>query len=148
MFAPLLGGGPTRGCTWHVWCLNPGVATILIVDDDPDYVRLVCRWLQGAGHGVEALEIPFGISARLLADPPVDVVILDFMMPALTGTAVLQLLGSHARLRDIPVLFMSSVPHPSLVEAARLHGRALFLQKSGRRTDLLDAVEELQAPLR
>lgn len=121
------------------------MATILLVDDDPDYARLVCRWLQGAGHGAETLESPFGISARLLADPPVDVVILDFMMPALTGTAVLQLLGSHPRLRDIPVLFMSAAPHPSLVEAARLHGRALFLEKSGRRAALLDAIEVLLA---
>jgi CheY-like chemotaxis protein len=120
-----------------------GVSTILLVDDDPDYARLVCRWLQGAGHGVEAVESPFGISARLLEDPPVDVVVLDFMMPALTGTAVLQLVGSHPRLRDIPVLFMSAAPHPSLVEAARLHGRALFLEKSGRRAALLDAIEGL-----
>lgn len=121
------------------------MATILIVDDDPDYSRLVCRWLEGAGHRAEALQSPLGISARLLAEPAVDVVILDFMMPALTGTAVLQLLGSHPRLRTTPVLFMSAAPHPSLVEAARLHGRALFLAKSGRRAALLDAIDVLLA---
>ena len=67
-------------------------ARVLVVDDDPVQRRLLSEFVRRAGYAVEALE---GGAAALdrLADrtkPPVDVLVLDLVMPDLDGMAVLE----------------------------------------------------------
>ena len=57
--------------------------TILIVEDDPD-IRDGVRILL-AGEGYHILEAENGLRALELFDPEVDLVILDIMMPGMSG---------------------------------------------------------------
>lgn len=82
--------------------------TVLIADDDADIATIVRTLLNTryetrvAHNGKEALEIAFGA-------PPPGLVLLDVMMPGMSGYEVCRLLKADARTRDIPVIFLSAL---------------------------------------
>lgn len=80
---------------------------ILIVDDEPD-VLLLCRVnLEITGHEVlEALNGERGLEVALRERP--DVIVLDLMLPAKDGLAVLGDLRSHETTREIPVILLTA----------------------------------------
>jgi adenylate cyclase len=81
---------------------------ILVVDDNEDNRDMLARRLRRQGH--EVLTAPGGSAALdTLAKTPVDLVLLDVMMPDLDGYAVLQRLKSDPARRDIPVLMISAL---------------------------------------
>ncbi len=82
--------------------------TILVVDDNEDNRAMLARRL--ARQGYEVLTAPGGRAALdTLAARPLDLVLLDVMMPDLDGYAVLQRLKADPALRDIPVLMISAL---------------------------------------
>jgi len=85
---------------------NRGV--ILVVDDNEDNRDMLARRLRRQGY--EVLTAAGGRAAlETLAARPLDLVLLDVMMPELDGYAVLQQLKSDPALRDIPVLMISAL---------------------------------------
>ena len=81
---------------------------ILIVDDDPDLVNLVRRWLEREGHAVShAVNGPAALDL-LAMDPLPELVLLDVMLPRIDGFALLQRLRAAARTRALPVVMVSS----------------------------------------
>jgi adenylate cyclase len=82
--------------------------TILVVDDNDDNRDLLARRLTRQGYEVR---VAAGGQEALaaLAAWPVDLVLLDVMMPDLDGYAVLQRLKRDPALRDIPVLMISAL---------------------------------------
>ena len=114
---------------------------ILIVDDDPDYRHMVRHMLQSRGIDAEAVEGAFGLSARLLNEPRIDLVLLDCMMPGLTGAGVLGVLAKNARVASIPVLLLSAATNAEAIAAAAQHPRCRFAHKPARLRDLLAMVE-------
>ncbi|MBI4317410.1 MAG: response regulator [Chloroflexi bacterium] len=86
------------------------MAMILIVDDDPALTRLLALWLENEGYetatansGPDALEI-----AR--RDRP-DAILLDLMMPMVSGLAVCRELKGDERTCAIPVVIISGDGH-------------------------------------
>jgi len=83
------------------------MARILVVDDEPDIVRVVVKIMEARGHqvttardGVEALE-------RIAIDPP-DLLILDLNLPRLDGYEVCKRVKSDARTARMPVVMMTA----------------------------------------
>ena len=95
--------------------------TILIVDDEPDAVRLFRRMLVSAGRGYRVVRAGDGQEALdVLSEDKVDVILLDLVMPNLDGFQLLELRGTHPALRDIPVVVVSArdpVGHPIVSNA-------------------------------
>jgi class 3 adenylate cyclase len=82
--------------------------TILVVDDNADNRDMLARRLRRQGY--EVLTAVGGKTAlEMLTATPVDLVLLDVMMPDLDGYAVLQRLKAEPTLRDIPVLMISAL---------------------------------------
>ncbi|HTO11798.1 MAG TPA: response regulator [Candidatus Binatia bacterium] len=81
---------------------------ILVVDDNEENRDMLARRLRRQGYEVPTAA---GGNAALetLARAPVDLVLLDVMMPELDGYAVLQRLKGDPALRDIPVLMISAL---------------------------------------
>jgi adenylate cyclase len=84
---------------------------VLVVDDTAFNRRLLVRLLATIGY--EAVEAIDGQAAlAILQDdgaPPVDVVLLDIMMPVLDGYQTLAAMKADERLRDLPVIVISGV---------------------------------------
>lgn len=83
-------------------------ATILVVDDTPDNLMLIAELLKdkyrvkAANSGQKALHL-------LRNDPLPDLILLDIMMPGLSGYDVAEQLKSDDRIRDIPIIFLTAI---------------------------------------
>jgi DNA-binding response OmpR family regulator len=83
-----------------------GRETVLIVEDDSTARRMYRTALGFAGFDI--IEAEDGLSAlRLLDQYPVDVVVLDLMLPTLSGLAVQQEISANAHTRNIRVIIVT-----------------------------------------
>jgi len=114
------------------------VALILIVDDEFSVAEVVEAILTDAGHEVLAASNGRQGLERAKAKRP-DLIILDFMMPIMSGPSMLKALREETRLRDVPVVVMSSLPESTISQSAKgMYAR--FLRKPFKIRDLLDVV--------
>jgi CheY-like chemotaxis protein len=115
--------------------------TVLICDDEPTLRELVRASLSGGYRFAEASD---GFTAVALArDLQPDVIVLDLMLPRLSGLEVLEELQADSALREIPVLVMTAWNDTE--DAARAAGATSFITKPFHPDDLKLAVEELLA---
>ena len=80
---------------------------VLIVDDDPDILRLVSYNLKQAGF--EAITADTGRKAlETIQRRPPDLVILDLMLPDVDGMEVCRMLRGHESSRLIPIIMLTA----------------------------------------
>jgi two-component system alkaline phosphatase synthesis response regulator PhoP len=115
---------------------------ILIADDTPEAVELLEAYLAGtdcetaiATDGEETL-------ARV-ADWHPDLILLDVMMPKISGFEVCKRLRSNSATRDIAILMVTALDQTSDVERAVEAGTDDFLSKPINKTELLLHVRNL-----
>ena len=84
---------------------------VLIVDDSPAARMIVRRCLRIAGlESEQVLEAEHGRAAlEVLKRTPVHLVVSDLNMPVMDGHTLLRFMRSSPRLRDIPVVVVSSL---------------------------------------
>lgn len=100
---------------------------VLVVDDDPNIRRMIVAALKRDGYSF--LEAPNGRDALdLMRSERPDVVVLDLMMPVLSGWDVLRERMSDAELRRIPVIIVSANRDPEVAHAVS-QGICAFLPK-------------------
>jgi two-component system phosphate regulon response regulator PhoB len=80
---------------------------ILVVDDEPDLVELVRFNLKEAGYEIDAARSGREALALLRRRPP-DLLILDLMLPDVSGTEICRQVRSDARLAGVPVLMLTA----------------------------------------
>ena len=115
--------------------------TILICDDEPTLRELVRASLNGGYRFAEASD---GYTAVALArDLSPDAIVLDLMLPRLSGLEVLEELRQDEELREIPVLVMTAWNDTE--DAARAAGATSFVTKPFQPDDLKLAVEKMLA---
>jgi two-component system, chemotaxis family, chemotaxis protein CheY len=115
--------------------------TILICDDEPTLRELVRASLNGGYRFAEASD---GYTAVALArDLFPDAIVLDLMLPRLSGLEVLEELRQDDELREIPVLVMTAWNDTE--DAARAAGATSFVTKPFQPDDLKLAVEKMLA---
>lgn len=87
----------------------PGkVATILIVDDQPENLDLLVRILKQGGYNTRpALNGQLALGAVAHIRP--DLIILDIRMPEMDGFEICDRLKADPHARDIPVIFISAL---------------------------------------
>ncbi|MDT8436217.1 MAG: response regulator [Gemmatimonadota bacterium] len=85
-----------------------GRGSLLVVDDNATNRDLLARQL--ARHGYTVAAAPDGAAAlETLAERDFDLVLLDVIMPGLDGVETLRRIRGDERLRDLPVLMLSSL---------------------------------------
>lgn len=103
-------------------------ARILIVDDEPFNLDLLEQELELLGYmSVRAANGRAALDR--LDDEPFDLVLLDVMMPALDGYAVLECMKSNDRWRHIPVVMISALTEISSVVRCIVNGAEDYLAK-------------------
>ncbi len=92
---------PSRsGHRWKAGRNVPGVASVLLIEDDPDLRRLVARALADGGHHVvSAAGAMEGL--KLITDDDFDLVILDLGLPDLDGRDLLKMIRAVS---DVPII--------------------------------------------
>ncbi len=80
------------------------VARVLVVEDDPNVAEVVTRYLEREGYQVDAVADGAEALRRALADPP-DLVVLDLMLPSLSGLEVCRRLRASA---PVPVIMLTA----------------------------------------
>ena len=83
------------------------IAQIMVVDDDPDTVTILARYLQREGFAtLEALSGPQCL--KLVAEHHVDVILLDLMMPEMDGFEVVRALKNNPATAEIPIIMITA----------------------------------------
>jgi two-component system cell cycle response regulator len=102
--------------------------SILVVDDDPINRKILTRSLESEGHrvttaadGVRALE--------MLQDQPVDIVLLDVLMPEMDGREVLRHMKADDKLKHLPVIVISALEEMETVVRCIEMGAEDYLSK-------------------
>jgi DNA-binding response OmpR family regulator len=113
---------------------------ILIVDDDADILRMIVKLLTHHGHQVSQCATPFGVSALVVREQP-DVVVLDMMMPGLSGAALTEIINKLETPPQI-LLWSAMADHQLAEEGARLG--VPYVSKSERPSVLVEAIAKLQ----
>ena len=93
--------------------------TVLLADDDEDFRAALAAALDEDGHDVVA--VPNGAAALAALEDaakgrgrPPDLLVLDLLMPGVSGIEVLQRLRKSARWARLPVLVVTGVNDPML----------------------------------
>lgn len=81
--------------------------TILVVDDDPQIVRLVRSYLEQAGFHVE-VAYDGDEAWRLIRQLHPDLVVLDLMLPGRDGLAITQAVRNDPATRDVAILMLTA----------------------------------------
>ncbi len=114
--------------------------SILIVDDDPNYLGVVRDWLKGtykvsmANSGLQAI--------KWLGKNKADLILLDHEMPVTSGPQVLEMLRSDSDTASIPVMFLTGKSDKESVMAVlSLRPEGYFLKTIGK-DELLQQVQD------
>jgi DNA-binding response OmpR family regulator len=84
-------------------------AALLVVDDNEDNRYTLTRRLAREGYATVATAANGREALELLRARPIDLVLLDIMMPDMNGYEVLEQIKADAQLRHIPVIMISAV---------------------------------------
>jgi DNA-binding response OmpR family regulator/DNA-binding CsgD family transcriptional regulator len=124
--------------------------TVLVVDDTPANLGVVLESL-GSG-GLRVLMAESGTRAlELLARQPVDLVLLDVVMPGLDGFATFARIRQHAAWSNLPVIFMTAIDDPEQKVRALEAGAVDYINKPVHPPEVLARVRthlELRAARR
>ena len=118
------------------------MARVLVVDDEPDIVRLVSFTLERRGHEVvSAGDGAAGYEAAVAGVP--DLILMDVMMPGVSGLEAVERLRADERTSDIPVVMLSAKSQVYEQEAGLEAGALKYVCKPFTPSDLVDIVDEV-----
>jgi DNA-binding response OmpR family regulator len=119
------------------------MATILIVDDEPSVRDLIRDTLELEDHEVmEAVDGPSALEV-LSSDQLPDCVVLDIMMPGISGLDVLTELRARPSTKELPVILLTAMSDDATTWAGWSAGANVFLPKPFDPGALLDWIERV-----
>jgi len=134
------GGGSTHALAGDAH--DPARTSILIVDDHEDNVELLRLMLAPQGYRIETAHDGVAALEAVRRDPP-DLVLLDVMMPGLSGYEVVQALRSDGTAGYIPVMLITAKQELTDKVRGLEHGADDFLAKPVNSSELIAKVRAL-----
>ena len=119
------------------------MSRILIVEDDPDLVALMKRWLEREDHAVEHATNGAAALEALARDPLPHLVLLDVMLPKVDGFEVLRRLRTEPRTKSLPGVMVSSFSRDKDAARGRELGADDYIVKPLMELDFLKRIEHL-----
>ncbi len=122
-------------------------ASVMVVDDEPVIRQVVGHQL--TGHGFRVIPAAGGPEAlRLLGERSIDLVILDVMMPRMSGFEVCRKLREDHALEELPVIFLTARNRAEDLVVGLAAGANDYLPKPVSKSELLARVQTHVALLR
>ncbi len=116
--------------------------TVIVVEDEPDAAELFAEMMRVSGFRVLKTYSSTPAISMIAKELP-DVVILDIMMPDVSGLEVLRFMRREPRLSKIPVIVVSAKSMPSDIREGLEAGATLYLAKPVGYLDLKQAVDQV-----
>jgi DNA-binding response OmpR family regulator len=116
---------------------------ILVVDDEPYIGRIVALKLQEGPYVVEQCHDGAAALARLRREEPVALILLDIMLPRMSGIDVLEALRRMPHHGGTPVIMLTAKGHEADREQAAALGVADFITKPFSPKKLMARIDEI-----
>jgi len=113
---------------------------ILVVEDEADLALLLTYNLEAEGYSAESVERGDEAELRLVETPP-DLVILDWMLPGVSGLEICRRLRARETTRTLPVIMLTARGE----EVERVRGLSVGADDYGRETLLRPGVDGARA---
>ncbi|MCB1398139.1 MAG: response regulator [Rhodobacter sp.] len=131
------GVGAGHGATGHGRGLH-----VLVIEDEPNISEAIRFILRRDGWAVTVLDSGERAMATIQQARP-DLVILDVMLPGVSGFDVLRAIRADGVVRDLPVIMLTAKGQAAARDLARDSGASLFMAKPFANAELLAAVRQL-----
>ncbi|HEX6307944.1 MAG TPA: response regulator [Longimicrobiales bacterium] len=115
---------------------------ILVIDDEPYIGRIIQLKLEDSPYDVDVVQDGATALQRLRTDDPVDLILLDIMMPKMNGFEVLARLREIPHRSETPVIMLTGKGQSTDREQAASLGASDFLTKPFSPKKLLARIEE------
>lgn len=116
---------------------------ILVVDDDPGLMKLVVTLLERANM-TPISAVNASQAAQILKTPPLpDMVVLDLMLPEISGIDFLKQVRSKPVFEDLPVIILSALADPQQIRDGLDAGADRYLTKPYLANNLVKTINEV-----
>jgi DNA-binding response OmpR family regulator len=122
---------------------EPRKARILVIDDDMALQKLITVLLQHAGMDVVSAENAATAAQVLKAPPLPDLMILDLMLPDVSGLEFLRQVRAKDFFDDLPILILSALADPEQIRNGLQLGADRYLTKPYLANNLVTTVQDL-----
>jgi CheY-like chemotaxis protein len=120
--------------------MSPLQKQVIVVEDEPDTAEMFAEMMRLGGYHV--IKSYGGRAAiNLIAHNRPDAIILDIMLPSISGVDILRQLHRDPQLSKIPVIIVSAKNTPDDIQDGLNAGAAIYLTKPISYKDLKDAVD-------
>ncbi len=113
---------------------------ILVIDDDPSYLSMLNKCLSKKYRIFQADSGMNGIS--LLARQHIDLILLDYQMPVISGAKVAEMLRSETATKNIPIMFLTAKADKGHVMTVRRFKPEKYLLKNLSGEQILAQIDE------
>ena len=114
--------------------------TVLIIEDEADAAELFAEMMRVSGFRVQKTSASTPAIAMMTAEKP-DVVLLDLMLPDVSGLDILREMRRDPILANIPVVVVSAKSMPADIKNGMEAGASTYLTKPVGFLELKEAVE-------
>ena len=122
--------------------VDPSQCTVLVVDDNEQNLELLQAYLEDLG--CTTIAATDGVQAMAaVAEKGIDLILLDIMMPKMSGFEVCRRLKDDEATADIPVVMVTALNELGDIERAVAAGTDDFLSKPINKLELLTRVRSL-----
>jgi CheY-like chemotaxis protein len=114
--------------------------TVMIIEDEEDAAELFAEMMRVSGYRVIKTSKSAPAIEMMTAEKP-DVILLDIMMPEVSGLDILRQMRSDPMLSNIPVVIITAKGMPADIKNGMEAGASTYLTKPVGFLDLKEAVE-------
>jgi two-component system phosphate regulon response regulator PhoB len=117
------------------------MSKVMIIDDEPFILMMIEDKLKRAGIEVVAIRESVGAVEIIRTEKP-DLIIMDWMMPEVSGLEVCRALKADDELKDIPIFMLSAKGQEEDIKRGLESGVVRYLTKPFSPKVLLEIVQE------
>lgn len=108
---------------------------VVVIDDDPFESAFLVDVLKAAGHNASSLPSVIGVTNHIIQEA-VQVVVLDVVMPTISGDKLAALLRKNLALPNLGIVLVSSLPEEEITPLVAATGVDGFVSKANVRAEL------------